>query len=64
MNLPHRSNIELKLFDALGKETAILVNGNYDAGSYSFAIPSLSSGIYFGSMKYEGKQMITKLVIP
>lgn len=43
------SNVELKVFNALGQEVATLVNGRRDAGSYTatFDAKTLSSGIYF-----------------
>ena len=33
--LPHSSNVQLKIFDILGREVAELVNENYSAGSYT-----------------------------
>jgi len=50
-NLPLQSSVQLKLFDALGKEFAVLINKVQDAGFYSYTVDSkslsLSSGIYF-----------------
>ncbi|MBK7104690.1 MAG: T9SS type A sorting domain-containing protein [Ignavibacteriae bacterium] len=48
-SLPQKSNVTLKIFDALGKEIANLINGTKSAGKYqvSFNAINLSSGIYF-----------------
>ena len=49
-SLPTSSNVSLKVYDALGKEVAILVNEFKSAGNYSAnftAASNLTSGIYF-----------------
>jgi len=48
-SIPSQENVSLKVFDALGKEVAELVNQNLSAGNYSvdFNASTLSSGIYF-----------------
>lgn len=50
-NINSRSYVTLKLFDLLGNEVALLVNGEKDEGNYSFNLDvsgfQLSSGIYF-----------------
>ncbi|MBK8944758.1 MAG: T9SS type A sorting domain-containing protein [Ignavibacteriae bacterium] len=48
-SLPQKSNVSLKIFDALGKEIANLINETKSAGKYqvSFNAINLSSGIYF-----------------
>jgi len=47
--LPEKSFASLKVYDILGKEVAILVNEEKEAGKYSlkFDAGNLSSGIYF-----------------
>lgn len=47
--LPAGNFVSLKIYDALGKEVATLVNEKKDAGSYSveFNANNFSSGIYF-----------------
>ena len=46
--LPVASNVRLVVFDALGREVALLVNGSLPAGTheYSFDAHGLSSGAY------------------
>jgi hypothetical protein len=48
-SVPVGSNVTLKLFDALGREVATLVDGFLSAGTYqaTFDASSLSSGMYF-----------------
>lgn len=47
-SLSNDSEIKLKIFDILGREIAVLVNGHLNAGSYSilFNAPGLTSGVY------------------
>ena len=47
-NLPKQSFVTLKVYNILGEEVAVLVNGVKQAGSYSvvFNASSLSSGVY------------------
>jgi hypothetical protein len=56
------SYIELKVFDALGKDVATLVNEMKIAGSYEveFNASKLPSGVYFYSLIANGKQMSVK----
>ena len=56
------SYIELKVFDALGKDVATLVNEMKIAGSYEveFNASNLPSGVYFYSLIANGKQMSVK----
>jgi hypothetical protein len=50
-NLPSQMSVQLRLYNALGKEYAVLLNQVQDAGFYSFTVDSktlnLASGIYF-----------------
>jgi hypothetical protein len=59
--------VTLKVYDALGKEVATLIKGDYASGSYnvSFDASGLSSGIYFyrletGSFVQTNKMMLLK----
>jgi hypothetical protein len=63
MNLPHQSNIELKLFDVLGREMAIIARGNFEEGSHEFLLPKMPNGIYFAKLEQDGNVMIVKLAV-
>ena len=57
-------NVQLKIYDAIGKEVAVLVNGEKPSGTYTvnFDASKLSSGIYFYTIIakdfYQTKKMI------
>ncbi|MCE1188767.1 MAG: glycosyl hydrolase family 18 protein [Ignavibacteria bacterium] len=48
-NVPVRSKVSLRLYDCTGREVAVLIDKEMDAGSYKYALTAdqLSSGIYF-----------------
>ena len=54
--LPVNSTVELKVFDMLGREVAVLVDGFVSAGSHEiiFDAGNLSSGIYFYQLSTGG----------
>lgn len=54
--LPFNSKVTLKIFNALGKEIATIVNESQSAGSYAadFNGVNLSSGVYYYSINAEG----------
>ena len=51
--IPNSGDVSLKVFDLLGNEVAILIDGYQESGSYeiSFNADNLSSGIYFYQLK-------------
>ena len=55
----------LKIYDAIGREVATLVNEVKEAGYYSaqFDGARLSSGIYFARLSSSGKTQIRKLML-
>ncbi|MGE5352254.1 MAG: T9SS type A sorting domain-containing protein [Acidobacteriota bacterium] len=57
--------VSLKVYDALGKEVAVLVNDNKASGSYSVAFnaQSLPSGIYFCRIKAGEYKAVKKLLL-
>jgi hypothetical protein len=57
--------VTLKIYDALGREVATLVNEVKDAGTYSaqFDGARLSSGVYFARLSSPGKSQIRKLLL-
>ena len=52
-SLPQKSNVTVKIYDILGNEVRTLINETKDAGKHSvnFNATSLSSGVYFYSIK-------------
>jgi mannose/cellobiose epimerase-like protein (N-acyl-D-glucosamine 2-epimerase family) len=54
----------LKIYDALGREVAALVNEQQDAGKYSvqFNASHLASGIYIAKLTQNGKQQLKKMM--
>jgi hypothetical protein len=52
-SIPNRSFIKVCVYDLLGREVAVLVNEERDAGSYetTFSENSLSSGVYFYQLR-------------
>ncbi|MBL8016660.1 MAG: T9SS type A sorting domain-containing protein [Ignavibacteria bacterium] len=66
-DMPAAGNVELKIYDILGKEVATLVNGNMNPGSHviSFDASSLASGVYIykltsGSFSDSKKMVLIK----
>lgn len=51
-SLPEQSYVQLKIFNILGKEIAVLVNGQQVAGNYSvdFNASGFSTGVYFAKI--------------
>ncbi len=64
-SIPEGGLVELKVFDVLGREIKTLINGFVEVGNHSvnFNASNLSSGVYFYSIKYAGKNTITKKML-
>ena len=52
-SIPTGADVKLSVYNVLGQEVAILVNGHRDAGTYvaDFSADKLSSGVYFYTIK-------------
>ncbi|MCK9408914.1 MAG: T9SS type A sorting domain-containing protein, partial [Bacteroidetes bacterium] len=63
--LPVSSLVTLKVYDAIGREVATLVNEVKEAGSYSsqFDGTKLSSGIYFARLQSGDKVQLKKMIL-
>jgi hypothetical protein len=56
----------LKIYDAIGREVATVVNENLEAGMYhqkTFDARNLSSGVYFAKLTSGGKSQLKKLML-
>ncbi|HET6566593.1 MAG TPA: T9SS type A sorting domain-containing protein [Rhodothermales bacterium] len=64
-SLSHDANVSLRVFDALGRQVAILANGFMDAGSHELAFQprSLESGVYFFQLVADRHVRSGKLVL-
>jgi hypothetical protein len=63
--LPATSHVSLKVYDAIGREVATLVNEVKEGGYYSatFDASKLSSGMYFARLTSSGNSKMRKLVL-
>jgi hypothetical protein len=64
-SIPQNSNVILSVYDASGREVAVLVNGFKTKGNYSvsFNAAGLSSGVYFYKLKAEGFEETKKMLL-
>ncbi len=63
--VPISGNVSLRIFDMLGREVAVLVNGMVEAGWYTvnFQAHNLSSGVYLYRLESRGFAQTLKMVI-
>ncbi len=63
--IPERSFVELKVFDILGREVAVLQSGVKESGKYevNFNANSLSSGVYVYWLKTADKIISKKMIL-
>lgn len=63
--MPKASNVELKVYDALGNLVKTLVERQQDEGKYDvkFDGSNLSSGIYFYQLQADGFKATKKLIL-
>ncbi len=62
---PVTSVVKIGIFDVLGREVAVLADGQYPAGKYSFSFDgsNLSSGIYFYKLTAGSMQITRSMVL-
>ena len=62
-SLPRKANIQLDVYNVLGKKVANLADGNYASGNYSivFDAKNLPSGIYFYQLKTDNYNEVKKM---
>ena len=63
--MPGVSDVKLSVFDLLGREVAVLVDGKTDAGVHevTFNGSSLASGIYMYRLQADGYVQTRKLIL-
>ena len=64
-DLPVSGFVKLKIYDMLGREVTTLANEFRNAGTYeiNYNASTLSSGIYFYKLEYEGKSEVRKFML-
>jgi hypothetical protein len=64
-DLPRRAFVKLNVYDMLGREIAVLMNGEMNAGSHSFTFKGegLSSGMYFYKIETNGFSDVKKMML-
>jgi hypothetical protein len=64
-DVPNTSNINLSVFDILGRKVALLLNSSFSPGNYKYKwdAPNLPSGIYFYRLQTNNFSAIKKFVI-
>jgi hypothetical protein len=64
-SIPEESFVELKVFDVLGNEVALLANDSYPAGTYrtDFSNTNLTSGTYFYRLEAGNFVKIKKMLL-
>jgi hypothetical protein len=60
-----KGNVTLKVYNVLGNEAAVLIDGEKEAGNYeiNFNASGLSSGVYFYTLSSAGYTMTKKMII-
>jgi photosystem II stability/assembly factor-like uncharacterized protein len=63
--IPARGQVVLNVYDVLGREMAVLVSGQLEAGTYTvkFDGARFSSGIYFARLSWKGQSHMIKLFL-
>jgi len=63
-NLPKESKVRLTIYDAIGKEITVLVDGKLSAGSHTVTwnASNLASGVYFCRIEADNFKMTNKML--
>jgi hypothetical protein len=63
--VPENSNVKITIYNAVGKEVGVLVNGQYTAGyyNYSWDASNLASGVYFYEMITDNFRQVQKMML-
>ena len=64
-SIPSRGDVRLSVFDHLGREVAVLADGEYQAGSHrcQFTGAELPSGVYMYRLSWKGSTVARRMVL-
>ena len=64
-SIPIKNNVELRIYNIIGKEIATLANGSFNAGSYDviWDAQNISSGVYFYTLKVGSFKETRKMIL-
>ncbi len=64
-SIPEAGFVSLKVYDILGNEVAVLVNGNQSPGTHeiNFNANNLANGIYFYKLKYGNNIQVKRMIL-
>ena len=64
-SVPRNAFVSVKVYDVMGKEIAVLVNGQKTAGNYivQFDGSNINSGIYFYTLETDGFKTTKKMLL-
>jgi hypothetical protein len=64
-SVPISGNVQLTLFDALGKQNITLINQSMTAGSYQYQLNSstMASGVYYYRLQSANAVLVKKLLL-
>lgn len=65
ITMPRAGQLDLKLYDLVGKETAVIASGEFTAGKHQFSLDAskFGNGVYFYSLSFEGNKTVRKLIV-
>ncbi|MCB2204881.1 PQQ-dependent sugar dehydrogenase [bacterium] len=65
VGLPAQQEMQLALYDTLGRQLRVVAEGRFDAGTHRFRIATadLSPGVYIYALRSEGVQLSKKLLV-
>ncbi len=63
-SIPQSSNVKLSVYNVVGQEISVLINGTIEAGSHeaTFNTVNLSSGVYLYKLQCEGLTLMKKML--
>ena len=63
--VPENSNVKITIYNAVGKEVAVLVNDQFTPGyyNYSWNASNLASGVYFYEMITDNFRQVSKMML-